>query len=74
MIRKLLCNNYVYYSIVTVIFLAVCYGAYIASSRPSKSGLSFIPNISSVTGTKNIGGTPPYYEGHDDVIEPNPNK
>ena len=24
--------------------------------------------------TQRIGGTPPYYEGHDDQIEPNPNK
>ena len=24
--------------------------------------------------TQQIGGTAPYYEGHDDQIEPNPNK
>ncbi len=63
-IKKLLSNNYFYYSFLAIFFSVVFYFAYMMSGCSTAQKEE----------PKHIGGTPPYYEGHDDQIEPNPNK
>lgn len=63
-IKKLLSNNYFYYSFLAIFFSVVFYFTYMMS------GCSTAPKEE----PQHIGGTAPYYDGHDDQIEPNPNK
>jgi len=65
MIKKVLCNNYFYYPFVGILFAVVFYFGYTLTA-----GCSMVPTESHDA----IGGTPPFYEGHDNEIAPNPNK
>ena len=69
-IKRILSNNYFYYSFLTILFSVIFYFTYSAIDwSDSPVAQTFIQEKHRV-----IGGTPPYYEGHDDQIEPNPNK
>lgn len=63
--KKLLANNYFYYSFLAVFISVVFYFAY------TITGCSTMPQNESINV---VGGTPPYYDGHDNEIAPNPNK
>ena len=67
MLNKILDNNYFYYTFIAFFFDVVFYFAY------TISGCSVNP-LEIGSNEEHIGGTPPYYDGHDDQIEPNPNK